>query len=88
MAACDFTIAFQESPEDLVLKIRETLVKAGGELDGGTTSGNFFLGTPLGQIRGTYLVDGQYFRVIVDEKPMLLPCKTIEAELTKHVQRM
>lgn len=88
MAACDFTIAFQESPEDLILKIRETLSKAGGELDGGITAGNFFLPTPVGQIKGTYIVDGQYFRIIVDDKPMLLPCKTIEAELTKHVQRI
>lgn len=88
MAACDFTIAFQESAEDLILKVRETLVKAGGTMDGGVKSGNFSLSTPLGTIKGTYLVDGEYFRVIVDDKPMLLPCKTIEAELTKHVQRM
>lgn len=88
MAACDFTIAFQESAEDLVFKIRKTLQKSGGELDGGITGGNFFLSTPFGKIKGTYLVDGQYFRVIVDEKPLLLPCKTIEAELTKHVNRM
>lgn len=88
MAACDFTIAFQEDAETLILKIRETLAKAGGELEGGISSGNFFLNTPFGRIGGTYLVDGQYFRVIVDDKPMLLPCKTIEAELTKHVQRM
>lgn len=88
MASCDFTIAFKESAEDLIVKIRATISKAGGELDGGITAGNFFLGTPFGMIKGTYLVDGQYFRVIVDEKPMLLPCKTIEAELTKHVNRM
>ena len=86
MSACTFSIAFSGSPSDIFQKAQATIQGQGGFFRGDDVSGQFEL-TVLGSpVTGSYTVAGQELNVIIDSKPFMIPCSTIQSYLSKHLE--
>lgn len=81
MAQCNFSIQFSGSPDDLALKARKAIMGAGGNFQGNASSGNFDVSTPLGSIRGNYVIEQPLIHVTIVSKPFLVSCSLIENQL-------
>ncbi len=86
MSLCRFQFDFRGTGESLVEKIRSQVGRAGGDLTGSATEGTFSLSTPVGAFRGTYSISGQTIFLEVADKPLFVPCGTIEARLAAYVK--
>ena len=85
MAACNFSIPFSGSPEDVLAKARRAVQGQGGNFDGDTSSGNFHVTVFGNTIAGSYTVAGQNLDIVIDSKPFLLPCNAIEGFLKSQI---
>jgi hypothetical protein len=82
---CSFSINFTQPAEMLVAAAEKALTEAGGKFDGTETNGAFSLFTPLGNVRGSYMISEGTIRVVVHEKPMLVGCNRIENIMRKYL---
>jgi len=78
---CQFTIPFPGSPEDLINRAQREIESAGGSFAGDSMQGNFAVKTPIGAVRGTYLMVPTGISVTISKKPLLVSCSRIEKEL-------
>lgn len=85
MAHCKFSIEFSDSPESLIQKANAGLAQVKGNFIGDTNQGSFTVPTPLGSIKGSYVIEGSTITIDVQDKPMLLSCSRIESELRKFM---
>jgi hypothetical protein len=85
MSKCNFNIPFSGSASDLVEKARKSIVKAGGEVSGNVSAGNFFIPSPLGKISGTYTITASIANFDITEKPMFIGCDMIESTIKKFI---
>jgi hypothetical protein len=81
MAQCDFSIQFSVSADEVAQKARAAIMDAGGSFQGNSDSGNFDVSTPLGDIRGSYVIQHQVIHVSISSKPFLVGCGVIEKQL-------
>lgn len=81
MAQCNFSIHLNISPEEVAEKARTAIMNAGGSFTGNAASGNFDVSTPLGAIRGSYLIQQPLIHVTITSKPFLVGCGVIEKQL-------
>ena len=88
MAQCNFSIPFSSSAEALVEKARHAISNAGGNFNGDSNAGNFDVSTPLGTIRGTYLIQGDQIHVSIISKPFLVSCGLIEKQLQNYFSQV
>ncbi len=88
MSACNFSIPFNTTPEELSLKARHAIERAGGNFQGDSSTGNFSVSTPLGAIRGNYVIEGSLINVTISSKPFLVGCAVIENQLRSYFQTM
>ena len=57
---------------------RAAAAEAGGKLEGNSEAGTFAGQTPVGAIKGTYVVAGQNVTITISEKPYIVPVSVIE----------
>jgi hypothetical protein len=88
MAQCNFSIPFTSSPESLTLKAQKAIMGAGGTFQGDVTAGNFGVSTPLGDIRGQYVIQESVIMVTILTKPFLVSCGMIEKQLRGYFEAM
>jgi hypothetical protein len=88
MAQCNFSIPFSSSPEALSLKAQQAIMNAGGSFHGDSTAGNFDVSTPLGDIRGSYVIQQQVIMVSILSKPFLVGCGMIEKQLRGYFEQI
>jgi hypothetical protein len=88
MAQCNFSIPFSTSAEALAEKARYAISNAGGNFLGDSNSGNFDVSTPLGTIRGNYLIQGDTIHVSITSKPFLVSCGLIEKQLQGYFSQV
>lgn len=81
MAACDFTLSHNHSPEYLFSVVRAAVQREGGQLTGNPREGSLALPSPAGRIEGTYATRGKSLRVLITSKPFVVPCSVIQREL-------
>ncbi|MEO6538952.1 MAG: hypothetical protein ABIT07_00465 [Ferruginibacter sp.] len=81
MSACNFTIPFTSSPENVMQKAKATILGQGGNFNGNETAGNFSISIFGNTVIGSYTVNGQELTVLIEEKPFLIPCNSIESFL-------
>jgi hypothetical protein len=81
MGQCNFSIPFGGSAIDISEKARQAITGAGGNFQGNESTGNFDVSTPLGDIRGNYLIQLQVINVTISSKPFLVSCGMIEKQL-------
>jgi hypothetical protein len=82
---CTFEVNVNGSADAVVEKARGLIQEAGGTFDGGQETGQYSLKLPLGQVLGTYFVQGNTIGFRIDKKPMLLPCSAIESYLRSRI---
>jgi hypothetical protein len=88
MAQCNFSIPFNSSPETLAAKAQQAIMGAGGSFQGDSTAGNFGVSTPLGDIRGSYTIQGSSIMITITNKPFLVSCGMIEKQLRGYFEAM
>lgn len=81
MADCTFSFSFAGNAPEVLHKARTAVERQGGTFTGSTSSGNFQLSVFGNTIAGSYAVSGQTMTIVIDTKPFLLPCSTIEGFL-------
>ena len=84
MSKCNFSIAFSGSPEQVFQKAKGAVEKQGGNFNGDQNSGNFSLNV-FGNISGSYTVSGNQLDIIIEDKPMMIPCSAIENVLKSQI---
>ena len=85
MSACNFSIPFSGSSEQILARAKNSVQQQGGNFTGDTTNGQFDLSVYGNSIAGTYTVNGQQLNIIIDEKPFMVPCSMIESFLSKRL---
>ena len=85
MSACNFSIPFSGSPQDVLNKARSSVQSQGGNFDGDETGGAFDVSVFGSTIKGSYAVSGQNLDITIDSKPFLIPCSTIESFLKNQI---
>ncbi len=86
MAACNFTIPFSGSANQILYKAKSSIQGQGGTLNGDDSLGDFDLSILGSTIRGSYFVTGQSLNIKIESKPFLIPCSTIESFLKSRLQ--
>jgi hypothetical protein len=85
MAACNFSIPFAGTAQEILNKARNTVQSQGGSFDGDTNAGSFHVSVFGNTITGSYSVSGQVMEIVIDSKPFLLPCSAIEGFLKSQI---
>lgn len=61
-------------------------MSAGGSFQGDAAAGNFGVSTPLGDIRGSYVIQDSVIHVTIATKPFLVSCGMIEKQLRGYFE--
>ena len=85
MSACNFSIPFFGTSEQILAKAKSAVQGQGGQFNGDTGSGNFNVSVFGNTIAGSYTVTGQDMNIVIDSKPFLIPCSTIESFMKNQI---
>jgi len=85
MSACSFNIPFSGNAENVLRKAKSAVESQGGSFTGDESSGNFDVSVFGNTIAGSYNVIAQSLDIVINSKPFLVPCSTIESFLTKQL---
>jgi len=58
--------------------------RQGGNFNGDASNGSFSINV-FGTIRGSYSVSGSQLNVVIEDKPMMIPCGAIENVLKNQI---
>jgi hypothetical protein len=84
MSKCNFSISFTGTPENVYSKAKAAVEKQGGTFDGDSKSGTFSISV-FGTISGRYVVSGNQLEIIIEDKPIMIPCAAIENVLKSQI---
>ena len=85
MAACTFTIPFTGSADSILEKAKKAVEKQNGNFSGDTNNGNFSVSFFGQEIVGGYTIAGNDLNIVIDNKPFMVPCSTIEGFLKGQI---
>lgn len=83
--ACKFSIPFTGQPLTVLDKAKTTVTSQGGTFTGDDAAGAFAVSVFGSDIKGSYTVAGQDLNIVIDTKPFLIPCSTIESFLKAQI---
>jgi hypothetical protein len=81
MAQCNFSIPVSITAEEVAATAKKAITDAGGSFNGNASAGNFEIGTPLGAISGSYVIQQSVIDVTISSKPLFISCDRIESQL-------
>jgi len=84
MSKCNFSISFSGSPQEVLNKAKAAVENQGGSFNGDSHSGNFSISV-FGTISGSYTVSGNQLNIVIEDKPMMIPCSAIENVLKNQI---
>ncbi len=84
MSKCNFSIPFSGSAEEVHNKARAAVEKQGGSFNGDASGGSFSINV-FGTISGSYTVSGSQLNIVIEDKPMMIPCGAIENVLKSQI---
>jgi hypothetical protein len=84
--ACSFSIPFSGSPTDVLARAKSAVQGQGGAFKGDASSGSFQVSVLGSAIKGSYTVAGQDLNIVIESKPFLIPCNTIESFLRNQIR--
>ena len=84
MSKCNFSIPFSGSAQQVYSKAKHAVEKQGGSFDGNAESGNFSINV-FGMISGSYTFSENQLNVVIEDKPMMIPCSAIETVLKNQI---
>ena len=79
--ACNFSIPFSGSAEDIVQKARVMITRQGGTFTGDTSAGTIEVSAMGSTVKGSYTIVGSALDIVITSKPIFVPCGTIEGFL-------
>jgi len=82
--SCKFSIPITTSAEAMLEKAKRAVQGQGGEFNGDANSGSFSVKV-MGTIEGSYTVSGSELLISINDKPMFIPCATIESFLKNQI---
>ena len=77
MSKCNFSISFSGTAEQVYNKAKAAVEKQGGSFSGNASSGSFSINV-FGAISGSYSVSGNQLNIVIEDKPMMIPCGAID----------
>jgi hypothetical protein len=80
-----FEIPFEGDAETIISKARTTIEKIDGSLNGDISTGDFVVPSMVGEVEGSYQVQGQNLVVTITKKPMIAPYSMIEDALRNYL---
>lgn len=83
---CNFSIPFSGSVGEVLGNAKSAVQGQGGAFVGDQSSGAFQVSVFGSPIRGTYQIEGQVLHILIESKPFLVPCSTIEGFLKSHIR--
>jgi len=83
--ACEFTIPFTNNATEVLSKAKTAIEGQGGNLNGNESAGDFDVSVFGNTIKGTYSVTGSDLDIVIQSKPFLIPCSSIEGFLKNKV---
>jgi hypothetical protein len=84
MSKCNFSIPFSGSAQDVFSKAKAAVEKQGGSFNGDANGGSFSINV-FGAISGSYTVSGNQLNIVIEDKPMMIPCGAIENVLKSQI---
>jgi hypothetical protein len=83
---CNFSINYPKAKDQLISQFSSTVIaQPNGQFEGDETTGAFSF-TAMGfNISGNYTINGDLIEINVLEKPFLLSCSRIEAEIKRYL---
>jgi len=86
-SACNFSVSFKGSAEELFKKTRAKLKEHNGTIEGDLQQGSFHLPVPfMGNVKGTYRIEGQVATFDISEKPGFVGCDMIKGIIQGYVE--
>ena len=82
---CNFSIPFSGSADSVLSNAKNAVQGQGGAFVGDLNSGAFQVSVMGSAIKGSYQVNGQNLNIVIESKPFLIPCSTIEGFLRKQI---
>ena len=83
--ATTFTLPLTQDKDAALKNINTSITEAGGEFNGDTGSGAFSGNTPMGMIKGSYVINNDEIEVTITKKPMLLSKFAIKAAIKEYL---
>ncbi len=83
--ACEFSIPFSISAEDVLAKAEKAVQGQGGNFNGDVSGGHFDVSVFGNKIIGNYSISAQTMTIKITDKPFLIPCGTIEGFLKNQI---
>jgi len=84
--ATTFTLPLAQDTATALEHIKSGITEAGGDFEGDTDTGTFAGKTPLGTIKGSYLVkNDNEIEITINKKPMLLSKVAIKSAITDYL---
>ena len=80
-----FEIMFNDSPKNLIDKIRKVANENNGKFTGDENKGEIEISSPVGKIRAAYKVENQLANIEILEKPFFLSEEMIKGQIVKLV---
>ena len=84
MSKCNFSISFSGTAEQVYNKAKAAVEKQGGSFSGNADSGSFSINV-FGAISGSYSISGNQLNIVIEDKPMMIPCGAIENVLKSQI---
>ena len=78
-----FEIMFNDSPKNLIDKIRKVATENNGKFTGDENTGEIEISTPAGKIHAAYKVENQLANIEILEKPFFLSEEMIKGQIVK-----
>ncbi len=85
MSKCNFSINFSGTGEEVYSKAKAAIQKQGGTFNGNDDSGNFSINV-FGSIGGSYSISGNQLNIVIEDKPIMIPCSAIENVLKTQIR--
>jgi hypothetical protein len=78
------TVSPKDDLQTTLSRVETTIVGKGGRFAGNTENGNFSGVTPIGMVKGTYVVRGSNIEITITDKPFLAPQAIIDNKIRDY----
>lgn len=85
MSACQFSVPFKGTAQEIYLKTKNAVEAQGGKFEGDESAGTFSVSLMSNTVAGSYTVEGNELHLVIDTKPLFLPCNAIQGFLTSKL---
>lgn len=78
------TVSPKDDLQTTLKRVETTITNKGGQFAGDTSSGTFAGVTPIGMVKGKYLVRGNDIEITITDKPFLAPQAIIDGKIRDY----